>query len=125
MDERAKHVSEFCLYFNEGFLEEPPRRCVAIKTVSFGSESKTEALLVRITPPCSGKQYAVKDEEVNSLLLSALFAGQSFSPVQKWPMNVHIYLPLIASPEMRDQIDVAETKNIALGELREASELEC
>ena len=116
--------SEFYLYFNEGFHEEERRRCTRIKGVSFGSASKLPALLVRITPPCSGEQYGVKDEEINSLVLSALFEGQSFFPVEKWPMNVHIYLPLIQYPEMRDQIDVSETKNIALGEIRKTVDIE-
>lgn len=110
--------SEFHLYFNEGFYQEEPRRCTRIKKVSFGSGSKLEALLVRIQPPFPGERYGVKVEEIGALLLSPLFAGRSFFPVQKWPMDVHVYVPLIEKPEGRDHIDVAEVNNIALGEIR-------
>jgi hypothetical protein len=121
MDRRAEYPqtdSEFYLYFNEGFHEEQPRHCTRIKRVSFGSSSEITGLLVRVTPPCAGKQYGVEHEQVDSLLISPLFAGQSLFPVEKWPMHVHIYLPLLESPELRDRIDVAETKNIAIGEIR-------
>ncbi len=115
--------SEFHLYFDEGFHQELPRRCTRVKRLSFGATSKIAALLVRIDPPCSGELYGVKDREIDSLVLSALFAGQSFFPIEKWPMQVHIYLPLMETPELRDHIDVAETKNIALGEIREVSDV--
>ena len=113
---------EFHLYFIEGFHQEEPRRCTTLKRVSFGAASKMDSLLVRIHPPCSGELYGVEEREIHSLLLSAFFAGQSFFPVERWPMQVRIYLPLIADPELRDHIDVAETRNMALGEIRNVPE---
>jgi len=121
MNQQARSAdSDFYLYFNEGFHEEGPRLCTRIKRISFGSASKIAALLVRINPPCSGALYGAKDREIDSLLLSALFSGQSFFPVEKWPMQVHIYVPSVESPELRDHINVAEAKNIALGEIHAA-----
>jgi len=116
--------SEFDLHFNEGFHQEMPRRCKRIRVVSFGSASKIAALLVRIDPPCSGELYGLNQRSIDSLVLSALFEGQSFFPVSKWPMQVHVYIPLVEAPELRDHINVAETKNIALGEIRRGSELQ-
>jgi hypothetical protein len=107
---------QFYLYFNEGLHDEEPRCCTRIKEVLFGAGGKT-GLLVEISPPCSGKLYGPTDGEIHFLLLSELFAGQTFSPVAKWPMYVHIYVPLIDSPELREHIKVAEVNNIALGEI--------
>lgn len=112
--------SDFYLYFNEGFHDEEPRLCTRIKVVSFGAASKIGALIVRVYPPCSGELDELEEPEINLLLLSPLFAGQSFFPVEIWPMQVHIYLPLVDSPELRDHINLAETKNIALGEIHTA-----
>ena len=108
---------QFDLHFEEGFHEEKPRRCTRIKEVLFGDKGNI-ALLVNISPPCSGKLYEIDDREIHLLLLSAYFAGQTFCPEQKWPMSVHIYIPLIENPERHDHIKVAEVKNIALGEIR-------
>jgi hypothetical protein len=114
--EGNKTDSQFYLYFNEGFHDEEPRCCTRIKEISFATGSKI-GLLVGIYPPCSGRLYGPTDGEIHFLLLSALFAGQTFSPVEKWPMQVHIYVPLVESPELRDHLKVAEVNNIALGEI--------
>lgn len=114
--ERDKTDTQFYLYFNEGFHDEEPRCCIRIKEISFGAGGKN-GLLVGISPPCSGRLYGPTDGEIHFLLLSALFAGQTFSPVEKWPMHVHIHVPLVESPELRDHIKVAEVNNIALGEI--------
>jgi len=47
-----------------------------------------------------------------------------FFPVATWPMQVHVYIPLVEAPELRDHINVAETKKIALGEIRRRAELQ-
>jgi hypothetical protein len=115
--EEGNTDSQFDLYFEEGFHEEEPRRCTRIKEVLFGARGNI-GLLVAFSPPCSGKLYEIDDREIHLLLLSAYFAGQKFCPVQKWPMSVHIYIPLVENPELRDHIEVDEVKNIALGEIR-------
>jgi len=120
----TKSESNFDLYFNEGFHQEMPRQCTRIRGVIFGSASKLTALLVRIDPPCSGELYGLNELNIDSLVLSALFEGQSFFPVATWPMQVHVYIPLVEAPELRDHINVAETKKIALGEIRRRAELQ-
>jgi len=69
----------------------------------------------------TGELYGLNQPNIDSLGLSALFEGQSFFPVDKRPMQVHVYIPLVEAPELRDHINVAETKNIALGEIRRRS----
>ena len=115
--EEVNTDSQFDLYFLEGFHDEKPRRCTRIKEVLFGVRG-TSGLLVSVSPPCSGKLYEIDDREVHLLLLSAYFAGQTFCPEQKWPMSVHIYIPLDENPELHDHIKVADVKNIALGEIQ-------
>jgi len=111
---RGKWDPSFCLHFEEGFYDEADRHCTPIKEVLFGDGGIT-GLLVEIDPPCSGELYTSREREIRVLLLSPLFWGQSFCPVERWPMPVHIYIPLVENPELRDHIKVAETNNIALG----------
>lgn len=116
-----KQPDSFDLYFTEGLHQEMPRRCERIRSISFGSSSHIAALLVKIDPPCSGELYGVNCRAIDSLLLSAVFKGQSFFPVERRPMQVHVYIPLVEAPEQCEHINVVETMNIALGEIRRAS----
>ena len=111
-------ITDFYLYFNEGFQQEQPRRCIRINRVSFGATSGISALLVAVDSPLRGELYGLSAGDVSYLLLSGLFKGQSFFPVDKWPMQVHIYIPLIEEPELRGHLKVSEVKNIALGEIQ-------
>lgn len=108
--------SQFYLYFDEGYYEEEPRLCTRVREVLFGTKGSL-GLLVGIDPPCSGTRYIPSGADIHYLLLDRYFVGQSFSPVPRWPMPVHVYVPLVENPELCDHIRANEVRNIALGSI--------
>jgi len=115
--------TEFYLHFIEGYHEEEPRRCSQAREIAFGDYGEY-GLLVHVDPPCSGMWYRNSEFDMHYLLVSAMFEGQSISPIQKWPMNVYVFAPLIEDPEKRDFLSLKEVKKIAFGEIHRRLERE-
>jgi hypothetical protein len=106
---------DFCLHFVEGFFDEKPRRCWRTKKIAFGVQAG--GLVVRIDPPCSGSNYGLVDRDISFLLLSPKYQENSLFPVNEWPQDVYIFLPLIDGPELRDSLAQHEVRKIAFGEI--------
>ena len=109
------NVPEFCLRFIEGFYEEEPRRCWRVKRLSIGVPA--DGLLVRVEPPCSGRNYGLDNSGIHFLLVSPKYQGDSLFPINEWPLVVYVFLPVVSEPETREVFSLTEVKKIAFGEI--------
>ncbi len=109
------NVPEFCLKFIEGFHEEEPRRCWRVKRLSIGVPA--DGLLVRVEPPCSGRNYGLGDSDIHFLLLSPKYQGDSLFPISEWPLDVYVFLPAITEPQTHEVLALTDVKKIAFGEI--------
>jgi hypothetical protein len=103
------------LTFTEGW-EEGARLCTSMGKVVLG-DSGEFGLRVAVKPPIKGGQYTDSPANVECLILSAYFGGQSFFPISKWPFDVRVWVPLVNQPETRDRFQKDELYMIAFGEL--------
>lgn len=108
--------SGFYLKFVEGLAREEPRFCMPIRRLTLNGYGNV-ALVVKVTPPCSGRRYGPTDADVNYLVLSPMFSHQSLFPVSKWPEDVYVFAPHVENPELRDSLALEEVKKIAFGEI--------
>jgi hypothetical protein len=106
---------EFYLRFIEGFHDEEPRSCWRVRQIGIGVP--TDSLLVRVDPMCSGRNYGLDTAEIPLLILSPKYQGGLLFPINEWPLDVYIYLPMVASPELRVVLEQSEFKKIAFGEI--------
>jgi hypothetical protein len=106
---------DFYLRFVEGFHDEDPRPCFLIKQIAIGE--RADNVLVKITPPCLGRNYELNFSEIDFLVLGPKYQDGSVTPVNKWPLTVYVWAPTIARAELRDQLDPNEVKKVAFGEV--------
>ena len=106
---------EFYLKFTEGLHDEGPRHCWRIKELPFGVPAN--GLLVKVEPPCSGRNYGLSDSDIHFLLVSPKYQGDSLFPISEWPLDVYVFLPMISDPDIREVLSLHEVKKIAFGEI--------
>ena len=75
-----------------------------------------ECALVAVSPAVIGQEYGLADD-IDSLLVTTRYEGDSLSPIKKFPCFVFIARLLIADIEERDEIEKGDVEVIAWGEL--------
>jgi hypothetical protein len=106
---------ELRLTLTEGF-EEGERSGTPKGKVALGNSGEF-GLRVAIKPPIRGGLYTDPPADVEFLILIAYFAGRTFFPICKWPLNVRVSVPLVNQPETRDRFQKDELYMIAFGML--------
>jgi len=106
---------DFYLRFIEGFHVEEPRRCLRVKQIAIGD--RTDNLLVRVTPTCSGHLYGLDFPEIDFLVLGPKYQDGSVTPINEWPLNVYVWAPTIIGADLRNVLAPSEVKKIAFGEI--------
>ena len=65
-----------------------PRECHPVDRVK--GYNRDDYLLVKINPTLSGQDFGLGAEDVDFLILSTVFRGETFFPIQKWPVGVYV-----------------------------------
>lgn len=52
--------------------------------------SRDDYMLVEIDPPLVGQGYGLGGQDINHLLLSTRFSGQTLFPITEWPISVYV-----------------------------------
>ena len=106
---------DFYLRFIEGFFDEEPRRCLLVKQIAIGE--RTDNILVKVTPPCSGRICQLEFPEIDFLVLGPKYQDDSVTPINEWPLNVYVWAPTVIGAELRNVLAPSEVKKIAFGEI--------
>src|SRR5437016_4412381 len=106
---------DFYLASSEGYGLEEPRRCWRLKRLR--TDKRDDLLLVKIEPPLPGQKYGLGSHDVYLILVATRHQGAVLFPVNEWPVFVHVARPLIANPELREELREDEFESIAWAEL--------
>jgi hypothetical protein len=97
-----------------------PRRCWCLKRL--GTGKRNDLLLVRIDPPLSAMSDMPPGIDLSLVILATRYVGNSLFPVNKWPLDVHVALPLVTELERRETLRADEFKSVAWAELYRTEE---
>lgn len=65
-----------------------PRRCEFVSRLK--GYNRDDYMLVKINPTLSGQDYNLGGEEIDSLILSTVFKGETLFSIQKWPVGIYV-----------------------------------
>ncbi len=106
---------DFYLVSSEGYGLEAPRACYRLKRLS--GSTRGDYLLISLEPPISGQPYGLGDRDIATVVIATRHANSSLFPISAWPVFVHVARPLVADPELRDQLDDSELQEIGWAEI--------
>jgi len=89
---------DFYMSSSEYRLSEEPRRCYAIKK---SKGQRSDFLLVRVEPPIPAGVVEGYDREIDEVAIQPRHVGVSLFPITRWPVYVHVVLPI--APGVRYQ----------------------
>ncbi|MBS1849359.1 MAG: hypothetical protein JST79_00490 [Acidobacteria bacterium] len=56
------------------------------------------------------------------IILATRYVGSSLFPINRWPMDVHVAVPLVGDPQRRETLRADEFKSMAWAELYRTEE---
>lgn len=84
-----KKKPDFYLASTETYNRFEPRQCYIEKVITIiGREGKS--LLIRIEPELIGQPYGMGGEDINHLVVTPRFEGETVHPVSEWPAYVYV-----------------------------------
>ena len=111
---------DFYLASTESSMLSAPRRCWRLKRL--GSAKRNDLLLVRIAPRLPAVRDVAPGADMSLVLLATRYVGNSLFPINRWPMEVHVAVPLVGDPQHRETIAADEFKSVAWAELYRTEE---
>lgn len=123
-----KKKPDFYLASTETYNRFEPRQCYIEKVITIdGREGKS--LLARIEPKLIGQPYGMGGEDINHLIVTPRFEGQTLYPINEWP--AYVYVSRIVDEKLynsivsNERISSNDLQIILWGELyKEADEAE-
>jgi hypothetical protein len=111
---------DFYLASTESYALDEPRGCWRIKRLP--GDKRDNYLLARIAPALNGATFGLGPCDITKVILATRLEGFTLFPITRWPVYVHVAVPLINDPEQRDVIQMDELQSLAWGELYESEE---
>lgn len=65
-----------------------PRKCHFVNRVQ--GYNRDDYMLVKIDPVLSGQSFGLGGEDIEFLILSTVFKGETLFPIQKWPVAIYV-----------------------------------
>jgi len=72
----------------ESYALTEPRKCSFVSRVK--GYNRDDYMLVKIDPVLSGQSFGLGGEDIEFLILSTVFKGETLFSVRKWPVAVYV-----------------------------------
>jgi hypothetical protein len=81
-----------------------------------------EYLLASVEPPIIGQQFGLGGKDIDLVVLSPHYEGDSLFPVRRYPLHVYIYRMQNADAAKKERLDAKDVELIAWGEVYSTEE---
>ncbi len=97
-----------------------PRRCWIIKSLE--TSKRRNYLLLKIDPPLIGQKYGLGSSDIDKVVVTTRYQGDSLMPVREWPIFVHVGRLLGKNLEDKNQLEDTDFEVIGWAELYRSEE---
>ena len=107
---------DFYLYTDEGYhLDDVVRSCYM--RARLFADRPDGYMLCDVNPPLNGKNYEIKNRDINQIIIGNKSKGMTLFPVSGWPFPIYVLASQVDNIAFQEIIDSSNSKLIAWAEI--------